>query len=108
MNSSTPTVQSAGQGWSVGVPRFESNSFEGSPPESLGSAVPTLVVSQGEVGVVGGLWSQAVVEVLSTRRLIWIHRRHRLDQLDFIKQTRELDPSGGTVLIHLFCCDSKC
>lgn len=45
------------------------------------SAVSTLVVSQGEVGVVGGLWRQAVVEVLSTQRLVWIHRCHCLDQL---------------------------
>ncbi len=46
----------------------------------------TLVVSQGEVGVVGGLRSQAVIEVLPTQRLIWIHRRHRLDQLDDINR----------------------
>lgn len=42
---------------------------------------PTLVVSQGKVGVVGGLWCQAVVEVLSTPRFIWIHGCHGLDQL---------------------------
>lgn len=42
----------------------------------------TLVVSQGEVGVVGGLWSQTVVEALSAQRLVRVHRRHRLDQLD--------------------------
>lgn len=59
----------------------------------------TLVVSQGEVGVVCSLWSQAVVEVLSTQRLIWIHCCHRLDQLDYINTQSE--PSGRKSLIYL-------
>ena len=54
----------------------------------------TLVVFQGEVGVVGGLWSQAVVEVLSTEGLVWIHRRHRLDQLDYIDTVRSQRTEG--------------
>lgn len=65
-------------------------------------AAPTLVVSQGEVGVVGGLRGQAVAEVLSTQRLIWIHRCHRLDQLDYIKHTQsQSEPGGKKSLIHL-------
>lgn len=43
----------------------------------------TLVIFQGEVRVVDGLWSQAVVEVLPTKRLVWIYCCHGLDQLDY-------------------------
>lgn len=42
----------------------------------------TLVVSQGEVGVVGHFWCQAVGEMLSALRFIHINRCHHLDQLD--------------------------
>lgn len=40
-----------------------------------------MVVPEGEVGVVGGLWCQAVEEVLSAAWLIGVHCRHRLDEL---------------------------
>ena len=40
-----------------------------------------MIVPQGEVGVVGGFGSQTVVEALSSWWLIWVLRRHCLDEL---------------------------
>lgn len=40
-----------------------------------------MVVPEGEVGVVGGLWCQAVEEVLPAAWLVSVHCRHCLDEL---------------------------
>lgn len=46
----------------------------------------TLVVSQSEVGVVGSLRRQAVVEAMSALRFVHIDCRHHLDELDDINR----------------------
>lgn len=46
----------------------------------------TLVVSQGEVGVVGHLRCQAVGETLSALRVIHVNCPHHVDQLDHINR----------------------
>ena len=48
----------------------------------------TLVVPYGEIGVVGSLRSQAVVEVLAIAWVVLVHGAHGLDQLREGRETR--------------------
>ena len=58
-----------------------------SPRVFTGTLWPTLVVSEGEVGVVGGLWGQAVVEALSASGIVRVYGRHCPDELQQKTQT---------------------
>lgn len=69
--------------------------------ETFGRA--TLVVLQGEVGVVGGLRSQAVEEVPSAPRLVGVHRRHRLDELQWARERDSGQSVGRGIFFSLEC-----
>ena len=50
----------------------------------------TLVVPYGEIGVVGSLRSQAIVEVLAIAWVVLVHSAHGLDQLREGHETRRV------------------
>lgn len=51
----------------------------------------TLVVFDGEIGIVQHLWDQTIVKVVSLDRVIFVHRTDSLDHLLRARDTQNVE-----------------